>query len=120
MSPHDDDAHSAISQIDPSEALAQVDRGATLLDVRTPEEFAAGHAPQARFIPLAELEARAQTLSLETTLAIICRSGHRSQNAAEYLRAQGFQVSNVVGGMTAWAAEGLPIIDDHGGPGQVV
>jgi len=50
----------------------------------------------------------------------ICRSGNRSQKAAELLAARGVEVSNVSGGMRAWAAAGLPVHDNAGNDGQVI
>jgi len=120
MTTSDTESFSAISQIHPSEVAALREDGAILLDVRTPEEFASGHAPGVTFLPLNELEARFEELSATTPILAICRAGGRSQAAAEFLVSQGFSVSNVLGGMAAWASDGLPVVTDDGGAGQVI
>jgi rhodanese-related sulfurtransferase len=119
MIDNDQGAFSAISQVHPSEALALRDGGAILLDVRTPDEFAAGHAPDVAFIPLHELETHFEEIPTTAPLVLVCRSGVRSQTAAEFLLAQGYTVANLSGGMIAWASAGLPVISDDGGPGTI-
>lgn len=89
-----------------------------LLDVREPDEWAAGHAPGAIHIPLAEVGATAARFEGREVLAV-CRSGGRSAKAAETLAQAGIEVRNVAGGMTAWAAAGLPVMRDDGTPGAV-
>ncbi|NPV68024.1 MAG: rhodanese-like domain-containing protein [Anaerolineae bacterium] len=99
--------------ISPQDAAARLaaDEHTVLLDVRTPEEWANdGRSPDAILIPLQELEVRVNELNKNDTIIVICRSGNRSQPAAEFLRQQGFsRVTEVEGGMRAWASQGLPI-----------
>jgi rhodanese-related sulfurtransferase len=77
-----------------------------LLDVRTPEEFATGHVPQAVNIPLDQLAARAGELDPKARTLVICRSGHRSVSAAKLLAKQGFtDAYSVKGGTLAWKGE---------------
>lgn len=90
-----------------------------LLDVREPEEWEAGHAPGARWIPLGDLERARVELPFNQPVMCICRSGARSSRAAEALIAWGFDAMNVAGGMNAWAEAGLPIVRDDGSPGTV-
>ena len=59
-------------------------KGLTILDVRTPREFAAGHAPGALHIPVDELQERAAEVPAGPTL-IVCRSGRRAKNAESIL-----------------------------------
>jgi rhodanese-related sulfurtransferase len=81
-----------------------------LLDVRTPEEFSQdGHVAAAMLIPLNELDTRLSELPTNTPIACICRSGNRSTVACTDLAARGYNVTNVTGGMHAWAAAGFPI-----------
>lgn len=80
---------------------------ALVLDVRNPDEWEDqyGHIEGARQIPLPELSARAKEIEgwKEKPVVLVCRSGRRSQTAAEMLAAQGFrQVINLEGGMIAW------------------
>ncbi|MFN3267313.1 MAG: rhodanese-like domain-containing protein [Deinococcales bacterium] len=87
-------------------------RGARLIDVREPDEYAAGHIPAALNIPLSSLELRAGELlqDPETPLVMICRSGNRSRSACEYLEALGHgNLANLQGGTATWAQEGRPL-----------
>ena len=58
-------------------------------------------------------------LDHDTPVAVICRSGNRSELATMMFQARGFEAYNVGGGMEAWAAEGLPFRADDGSPGRV-
>ncbi|GHH85771.1 MBL fold metallo-hydrolase [Streptomyces capitiformicae] len=90
------------------------DGDAVLLDVREPEEWAAGHAPAAVHTPLSALTAGAPLPrhAQHRPLVAICRSGRRSQEAATLLRARGADVVDVSGGMLAWAEAGLPVVTE--------
>lgn len=95
------------------QAQEMVQKGGLLLDVREVSEFADGHAPTARLVPLGELAQRLPELAAykNKPVAVICRSGRRSAKAVTLLQNEGFtQVSNVSGGMTAWQAAGLPVV----------
>jgi len=87
-------------------------QGALLVDVRTPAEYAAGHAPGAVLIPLDQIERRMGELGAkERPIALICRSGNRSGQAQSILERAGFTSTvNVAGGMNEWARAGLPVI----------
>lgn len=75
----------------------------SILDVREPAEFAFGHIPGAINIPLDQLDSRLEELDKERELYVICRTGSRSDLAAQKLTSQGFNnVINVVPGMTKW------------------
>ncbi|PXY37549.1 sulfurtransferase [Prauserella flavalba] len=90
-----------------------------LLDVREPDEWAAGHAPEAVHIPLGELPARAAELAElpdDKPLYVVCRSGGRSARAAMWLNAAGIaDAINVAGGMKSWHTEGRPLVGDREG-----
>ena len=53
-------------------------------------------------------------------MAVICRSGNRSELGALILQARGFTAENVEGGLQAWFAAGLPVVASSGEPGEVV
>lgn len=90
--------------------LDALDRAAiTLIDVREPDEYAAAHVPGARLVPLATVPAAQPSLPTDEPLYLICRTGGRSLEAAEYLDAHGYDVVNVVGGTAAWVAAGKPV-----------
>jgi len=93
---------------------ASVPDGAWLLDVREDDEWAAGHAPGARHVPLGELSARAAEVPQDQAVYVICRSGVRSGRAAQALAAAGWEAINVAGGMQDWAAAGRPMTTDSG------
>ncbi|MEU2179861.1 MULTISPECIES: rhodanese-like domain-containing protein [Streptomyces] len=94
---------------------------AILLDVREKPEWNAGHVPGAIHVPLSELVAGAglPAEASDRPLVVICRSGHRSQQAAELLNQRGQKAVDVKGGMNAWAAAGHPVLDERGNHGQV-
>lgn len=85
------------------EARRRVEAGATLVDVRTPEEFASGHLPGAVNLPVEELARRYGELgSPQTRLVVYCRSGARSGRAERLLKEQGFQDVFNLGPMSTW------------------
>lgn len=76
-----------------------------LLDVREPHEHAAFNI-QGHLIPLAELLTRLNEIPKDKPIIVYCRSGKRSDVAAQVLKAHGFlDVKNLVGGMLAWQEE---------------
>jgi len=102
-----------------AQAAALAGGGAVLLDVREPQEWQAGHAPRARHIPLSQLPRRAAELPKGRAVVTVCRSGARSARAATMLARDGREVSNLSGGMHAWARAGLPVVAKGGGSGRV-
>lgn len=96
-----------IPQFSPAQAADRTE--AVLLDVREAEEVAAGRIAGSTHIPLGQLAARALELDRARPVITVCRSGGRSSQAAQFLAAQGYDVANLAGGMTAWAADGRPV-----------
>lgn len=90
--------------IAPDEAKRWVENeGALLLDVRTAAEFAAGHLPKAKNIPVGELEAKlAEIGSKDRAIVVYCQSGSRSAVAQSILRRAGFQRIANLGAMARW------------------
>lgn len=86
-----------------------LESGATLVDVRMPEEYSQVHVPQAVLIPLPELAGRAEEVPKGERVYLICASGGRSLAAAEALNRAGWSTVSVAGGTKAWAAEGRPV-----------
>src|SRR5262249_51910632 len=97
-----------------------VEDGAFLLDVREADEWDAGHAPQATWIPLGEVSARAGELPRSTRIVAVCRSGGRSRAVAAALLEAGYDAVNVDGGMRAWATEDFEVVASDGLPGVVI
>jgi rhodanese-related sulfurtransferase len=98
----------------PDLRAASVPGDAWLLDVREDDEWAAGHAPGARHIPLGQLSVRSAELPQDEVIYVICRSGVRSGQAARALSGAGWQAVNCAGGMQDWAASGRPMVTDSG------
>jgi DMSO/TMAO reductase YedYZ molybdopterin-dependent catalytic subunit len=83
--------------------------GLQLVDIRNPGETAAGTIPGAAEIPLARITESLTALDADAPVVLYCASGYRSQMAASVLRAAGFaDVSDLLGGFTAWDGAGLP------------
>jgi len=83
----------------------------TVLDVRPPEEYAAGHLPGAINIPLSELEERLDELEPAQEIVAYCRGPHcvLAFDAVSRLRKKGVQARRLDGGLPEWRLEGLPI-----------
>ncbi|PPU92530.1 molybdopterin biosynthesis protein MoeB [Xanthomonas populi] len=97
----------------PANARARALQGALLIDIRQLHERASGQAEGALAIAQSDLETTpAQHVPEHTReIVVICQSGKRSAQTADILRAQGYtQVSSVLGGTTAWANDGLPLV----------
>ena len=83
---------------------------AVLIDVRPSEAFNAGHVPQARSVPLSDLEKKAAALPKNKPIIVICDIGRSAIGAATRLRAVGFtEVVTLDGGLKAWMTAGLPV-----------
>ena len=97
----------------PLQVTQMINRGkTTVVDVRSAEEFAAGHLRDAKHIPLADLGNRIGELdkSKNRTVVVVCQTGARGDKAARQLQAAGFEdVHSLEGGLTAWKAAGLPV-----------
>jgi rhodanese-related sulfurtransferase len=97
-----------IPQLTPAQAADRTE--AVLLDVREAEEVLEGRIAGSTHIPLGQLAARAVELHPGRPVITVCRSGRRSSQAAQFLAAQGYDVADLAGGMTAWTADGRPVI----------
>ncbi|MFL0584822.1 rhodanese-like domain-containing protein [Solibacillus silvestris] len=93
--------------IQPAEVQAKLEAGeaVNLIDVREVAEVEAGHIPGIMHIPLGLLEVRMQELDKKTPYIMVCRSGGRSGQATMFLESQGFDVTNMTGGMLEWMGE---------------
>lgn len=96
----------AYKQITPAEAKALMDSEIdyVILDVRTEEEFVAGHIAGAILIPDYEIGEKAESVltDKEQLILVYCRSGNRSKNAASELAALGYTNINEFGGINDW------------------
>jgi rhodanese-related sulfurtransferase/glyoxylase-like metal-dependent hydrolase (beta-lactamase superfamily II) len=97
-----------------------VNAGAVVIDVREPDEWSAGHAPQALLIPMSQVEARVDEIRPRMAAVIVCRSGGRSRAVAQLLSSHGINAVNLSGGMRAWEQAGLPVVTVAGDPGRII
>lgn len=86
------------------EVLKKIDEGQeiNIIDVREPEETAAGKINIAQTIPLGILEFHLDELDKNLEYIIVCRSGRRSAQATSFLEENGYDATNMEGGMLAW------------------
>jgi rhodanese-related sulfurtransferase len=92
----------------------------TLVDCRETYEWVAGHVAGAVHIPVnAIMGGAGSDLDPTKPVAVICRTGNRSELGSMMLQARGFDAYNVAGGMESWAAEGLPYVSEDGSPERV-
>jgi rhodanese-related sulfurtransferase len=98
------------STVTVNEAYELAQRGAFVLDVRTPEEWNEFHAPNSTLIPLDQLASRLSEVPRDRQIVVVCRSGNRSQQGRDILLNAGFeQVASMAGGLNEWRANGFPI-----------
>jgi rhodanese-related sulfurtransferase len=91
-----------------------------LVDCREQYEWDAGRIASAIHIPVNSIMAGAGSdLDKTKPIAVICRSGNRSELATMMLQARGYDATNVEGGMEAWASAGLPFEATDGSSGRV-
>jgi rhodanese-related sulfurtransferase len=107
-----------IRTVDPKEAQALVERGGLdVVDVRGPAEWAAGHIPGARSVPLERLAADPRAALPRDGVLFVCAKGIRSLKAAQAAEAAGLtDLYHVDGGTLAWASAGLRVVTEGGGP----
>jgi len=101
-----------VSQDALSARQAVHDAALVVLDVRTPEEYAAGHVPGAINIPHDQVESRLAELAAarDQDVVVYCRSGKRAALALEVLQKNGFtRLGHLEGDMEEWSARGRPV-----------
>jgi len=99
-------------ELTPHEAQTWIKEGAYVVDVREPYEYAMGHVPGAVNIALGRFTAEAGRLPKDRKLVVVCASGGRSSQAAEYLVGHGFdpaKVGNLGGGTYGWMSAGFEV-----------
>src|SRR5579859_2833439 len=84
---------------------------ATVVDVREPDEYIAGHIPGAISIPQADLAVRLEEVPRQQDLLLACRSGLRSLASARFLKSVGYErVTNLDGGTLGWIHAGYAVV----------
>jgi rhodanese-related sulfurtransferase len=104
----------------PEVGVAELPADAVMIDVREPDEWQAGHAPDAQHLPMSQLAERLAEVPDAEPLYVICRSGSRSARVVAFFNQQGRSSVNVAGGMQSWATQGRPMIAEHGGTPDVI
>jgi rhodanese-related sulfurtransferase len=100
------------AEIGTFEATRLMNQGSLVLDVRDEKEFAAGHLPKARHIPLRDLSGRLNEIGKfkDKPVIVTCRGGARAGAACRFLRRSGFNnVFQLKGGVAAWQQASLPV-----------
>ena len=105
-----------MEHIPASEAIELAAGDSVLLDVREGWEWDRGHAPEARSLPMSELEKRHTELDENGTFLVICHSGQRSLQVTDALERAGYHAINVDGGMLAWQAAGGALVAEGSQP----
>lgn len=107
------EAKSRVAQVSPADLQARLEGGEqiVIIDVREPNEWAAGLIPGAHPVPRGVLESQVDgRLPLDATVVLYCAGGGRSALAARSLQEMGFSgIENLDGGFDAWARSGLPV-----------
>jgi rhodanese-related sulfurtransferase len=106
------ETRAALVGVDRKAILRQAQHGEVIvIDVRPEEEFAAGHLPYARSLPLAELKKRLKRLPKDKPVVAYCRGPFclMAQDAVALLQKQGYRAQNLEDGVAEWRARGLPI-----------
>ncbi len=104
-----------MNEISAQDTYVQILSGAAYgVDVREQNEWVAGHAEGVAWNPLSKFDPT--VLPADRPIIFICRSGNRSGQVTEYLAQSRNEVFNMVGGMKAWSAAGLPMIGETDEP----
>jgi rhodanese-related sulfurtransferase len=105
---------SGIISISPAEVYEIItnDEDYIILDVRTQDEYNEGHLDKALLIPVDELEGRIDELDQNNPIIVYCRSGARSNRAANILIENGFNEVYDMGGIMGWQEAGFPVVTD--------
>lgn len=96
-----------MKSVTPHELAAMAD--ATIIDVREPDELRAVRTESALAMPMSTFMDHVSELP-DGPLYVLCHSGGRSARVAAYLEQQGYDVTNVDGGIVEWEAAGLPVV----------
>lgn len=97
-----------VSTMSVADLAAAVQRGERVVDVRERHEFISGHVPGAEHVPMSLVPLRVNEFSSRKPVWLICETGNRSWQVADYLTRHGISAINVQGGTAAWRAHGMP------------
>ena len=103
----------ALTHVSAADTVRLINKGAMVIDVRSPEAFQRGHIVNARNIAAAELDSNKEVAKKQKskTLLTVCEDGTGAGKAANSLRAAGYNNSfSLKGGIKSWQAENLPLV----------
>jgi rhodanese-related sulfurtransferase len=103
-------------EIDVDRLARARDEGATVVDVREPQEYRAGHVPGAKLVPMGQLPSRLSDLDRNRPVYVVCATGNRSAAMTDLLVHAGYDAYSVAGGTAAWAESGRPVDSGYGNP----
>jgi len=107
---------SAVNEISPAELKARREAGTgpLVIDVREGWELDIARIPEVLHIPMNEIPARLPELDAGREIVVMCRSGGRSMQVAQFLARNGFRsVSNLTGGILAWSRDVDPSVSAY-------
>ena len=99
--------------VGPQDAVRIINNGAAVVDVRSADQFAAGHLLNALNVPAGEISEASESLKKyrDKPIVVYCQSGMQSGQAAQALKSAGFeQVVRLKGGLHNWMQEKLPLV----------
>jgi rhodanese-related sulfurtransferase len=96
-------------EINVSDLALEIQTNAYVLDVREDHEFEDGHVPTAHHMPLGVVPDRYLEIPQGEKIFVICKSGRRSQVAADFLVGKGFEAVSIEGGTDCWIASGREV-----------
>lgn len=98
-----------VPQVDVQTAHDRMQNGTTMVDVREDDEWARARIPGTLHIPLSRFMDHLKDIPQDQPVMIHCAVGARSAQVAAWLNQNGYDATNVAGGIQSWAAEGLPL-----------
>ncbi|MGI8762101.1 MAG: rhodanese-like domain-containing protein [Jatrophihabitantaceae bacterium] len=108
----------------PTITLDDLPQDATVLDVREPHEWQAGHIDGALHVPMNSVPAavtnQPELIPAERRVYVVCGMGGRSGQVTAWLVQRGYDAVNLAGGMHAWESAGRPMRSENGQPPVVV
>ena len=104
-----------LKSINAQELKNQIDKKSSfvLLDVREDEELRVAKLSTCKHIPMGQIADRLNELDKEKPIIVMCHSGVRSARVCHYLQEEGYDVSNLTGGISAWSREVDPSIPQY-------
>jgi rhodanese-related sulfurtransferase len=104
--------------VDAATAKVIFDSGAHMIDVRSRDEWAAGHVEGSDRV--ASSDVNSKTVGRADAVITVCRDGSKSKRAAKKLAKEGYRVYHLSGGLEAWNDIGLGLVSSNGGRASII